>query len=174
MHIHPSIYILAFAAFTLILYVLLQKQKQRKGRKHQSMGVHAEEKAIITLQKQGFKLIDRSPKTSHFILISGAPHPIQATPDLLMKKGNQKWIFEIKSQKSANIHRADVRRQLREYAALFPNYHLAFFDANTHQWMEIIFPKNETKWALLKKTLLVVILILMGMLLQRYIVSNFI
>lgn len=159
--------------FIAFIFQLQKKRKQHKGQKIHSIGLQAEERALVSLKSQGFKLLDRNPSTSNHIFISNKKHIIQVNPDLLMKRGRQKWIFEVKSQNAANIHKADVRRQLREYAALFPNYKLAFFDANLQRWDEIMFPEFTSKHSKFKLFLWFILGLGMGIFLDRYFFSDF-
>jgi hypothetical protein len=167
------LFLLISICFIAFIFQFQKKRKQNKGRKIHSKGLRAEEKALLTLKSQGFKLLDRNPSTSNHIFISNEKRMIQATPDLLMKRGRQKWIFEIKSQNAANIHKADVRRQLREYAALFPNYKLAFFDANLQRWDEVTFPEFTSKYSKFKVFLCLILGLVMGIFLDRYFFSDF-
>ncbi|MDB9744002.1 hypothetical protein OAA91_00580 [Fibrobacterales bacterium] len=173
MQLHLVLYTCIPPILLYLVFYFHKKHKSNQGRKHQSKGILAEENALRTLQKQGFKLLDRNPKATHFISISRKIHTIYATPDLLMKRGRKKWVFEVKSQNSANIHKASVRRQLREYGALYPKHNLAFFDANTNEWEEIVFPEKTLKSHRIKRYLLFGTALCMGALLDRYLFSNY-
>lgn len=167
------IYTLLSISIVCLIIVLQSKQKKRKGKRIQSQGIQAEEQALLTLKHQGFKLLDRHPKAHSHISISKEKYEIYATPDLLMKRGGKKWIFEVKSQNAANIHKADVRRQLREYAALYPNHKLAFFDGNTQEWEEVTFPSEPNPLLKVLISTILVVGIILGVFLERHFISNF-
>ena len=55
----------------------------------------------------------------------------------------QRWLIEVKTGKSASPDYPATRRQLREYAQLWPHHRCALFDASQGLFYEVSFTREH-------------------------------
>ncbi len=79
-------------------------------------GLRAEYAALKYLKKEGFEIVDESPRLVYQLCIDGRPRTFTITPDLLVSRDGRDYVVEVKRKDSAgSINNAAVRRQVLEY-----------------------------------------------------------
>jgi len=109
------------------------RSRGRVGRANSTRGQRAragEERAERLLERRGFRIVDRQVQGHGHIYIDGEALDIRVRVDLVVRRRGRRYIAEVKTGTTAPdpTHPA-TRRQLREYAALFPDHGLLLVDA---------------------------------------------
>ena len=152
--------IIAFFIFWKVSHIY----KKLKGRFINQKGKDGEKKAVNWLKKHNYKIINEQEIIHSKILVNGKLRNIKANPDIIALKDNQQWVIEVKTGGSANINKADIRRQIRENACLFPYSTIGFFDADKMELFEIEFPElNGNVEYLERRSLSFVLYFFMGL-----------
>ena len=126
--------IVIYLALTVVLVVILiAKWKLGKHRriikKNRKQGAEGEERAVKWPQKRGYK-VSEQVSTDEYYRVDNEKVPYTIRPDIFAIKDDEQWVIEVKTGGAASIGNRDTRRQLREYAANFPDYRLGLFNAN--------------------------------------------
>lgn len=102
--------------FLVARFVLLLKRRML-GFWLNRRGSRAERAALQLLKKEGFKLVDDSPRLQYALLIDGESQSFTITPDYLVRRDGQQYVVEVKRKdKGGTIRNGLVRRQVVEYA----------------------------------------------------------
>ena len=105
----------------------------RVGRANSRRGQRAragEEDAERLLRRQGFRIVDRQVQGHGHIYVDGEALDIRVRVDLIVKRRGRRYVAEVKTGATApDPTLPATRRQLREYAALFPDHGLLLVDA---------------------------------------------
>jgi Holliday junction resolvase-like predicted endonuclease len=110
-----------------------RRSAQRVGRANSLRGERArwgEQRAERLLQRKGYRIVGRQVQGHGHILVDGEALDIRVRVDLIVKRRGRRFVAEVKTGTTAPdpTHPA-TRRQLREYAALFPDHGLLLVDA---------------------------------------------
>jgi len=142
--------IVIYASVTIIfMVILIAKWKLNRHRrilkKNRKKGEKGEERAVQWLLKRGYK-VSEQVSTDEYYRVENKKVTYTIRPDIFATKGNEQWVIEVKTGGAASIGNRDTRRQLREYAASFPDYTLGLFngDAGKENLQLVEFPKKVT------------------------------
>jgi Holliday junction resolvase-like predicted endonuclease len=102
-------------------------------------GAIGEENAEKWLKKNGFQNIIQPSNQGFSWFVNGKQAGFKIRPDFFAEKDNTHWLIEVKTGKSASIHARNTRRQLREYASLYPDREIALFDAAQQNFYPVDF-----------------------------------
>lgn len=127
----------------ILLFARLTQVRRRPGarsRKRNQTAQEGEAHAEALLRRAGYEVIDRQITREGIILIDGEPFTFGVRVDLLVRRGRELSIAEVKTGSRAPdpLH-GPTRRQLREYAELFPDCGLLLVDAEANDIMVVEF-----------------------------------
>lgn len=159
--------VLAVLLGGLIFVILLQRHRlsapKRRLTLSRKQGAEGEKIAAEWLQKKGFKDIQSQQVFQSYFEINGQEKEFQIKPDFLASKDGFEWIIEVKTGSAASPASIPTRRQIREYAQLFPHCRYALFDGNAKKLHEISFERSTPHSPSLKLLLTMMLLsFLMG------------
>jgi len=116
---------------------------QRVGRANARRGRRAqrgERTAERLLERAGFRIVDRQVHRTSTMRVDGEHLEIAVRVDLIVKKRRRRFVAEVKTGESAPSPTLPAtRRQLREYAAFFPDHGLLLVDVEARRILEISF-----------------------------------
>lgn len=128
-----------------VLLVIIFLQKRRLGAsirtisKSRKQGAAGEKLAQTWLKRNGFKNIQSQSVFHCSYFIDGEEREFDIKPDFLAEKDKEEWLIEVKTGAAASPSAIATRRQLREYAALFPGKRYALFDGTKKRVYEVEF-----------------------------------
>ena len=102
-------------------------------------GQRGEEDAEIWLRDFGFEHLERQNEKRFAYCVNGSSHEFKVRPDLMGYYRGQRWLIEVKTGKSASPSHSATRRQLREYAQLWPRMRYGLLDATQGVLHEVSF-----------------------------------
>jgi Holliday junction resolvase-like predicted endonuclease len=105
-------------------------------RKH---GVRGEKIAEQWLKKNGFQILSIQDSKNGEFECNGETMQYRVKPDIIAENEDGLWVIEVKTGKSANPSHGDTRRQILEYAHLYPDHKTALFDADHKLFQPIVF-----------------------------------
>jgi Holliday junction resolvase-like predicted endonuclease len=114
-------------------------QKRQALAGHRARGEQGEKDAETWLKNHGFQIENSQVNTQFFYLIDGERRTFKVRPDIMATKQGERWLIEVKTGKSASPEYSATRRQIREYASLWPNQRYALFDATQGIFYEVSF-----------------------------------
>lgn len=146
----------------LLLIILLQRHRLsaplRRLTRSRRQGAEGEKVAAQWLKKKGFKEIQSQYVFHSSYEIDGHEKEFQIKPDFLATKGGEEWIIEVKTGSAASPSSIPTRRQLREYATLFPGCRYALFDGSNKKLHEVSFESEKINSPSIKSTLILMFL----------------
>ncbi len=92
------------------------------------------------LTARGYRIIERQLRRRATMHINGRVAEFDVRADLLVERDGEELLVEVKTGAAADPRVPETRRQLREYAALFPVDGLLVFDASQQRLYEVLFP----------------------------------
>ncbi len=146
---HSLIDFLIPAVLIIVLLVIIFLQKRKLGASVRSIsrarlqGAAGERVAQIWLKKHGFKNIQSQSVFHCSYFIDGDEKKFDIKPDFLATKSGEEWLIEVKTGAAASPSTIATRRQLREYAALFPEKRFALFDGTKKRLHEVEFDERS-------------------------------
>ena len=114
-------------------------RKRRSLSTHRSQGRRGEENAEMWLSNYGFEQLESQNEQTFTYSVNNTPHSFKVRPDLMARYQGQRWLIEVKTGKSASPSHSATRRQIREYAQLWPHLRYGLFDASEGVLHEISF-----------------------------------
>lgn len=131
----------------LLVIIFLQKRKLgasvRSISRSRKQGALGEKIAHNWLKRHGFKNIESQSVFHCSYFIDGNEKEFDIKPDFLAEKSGESWLIEVKTGTAASPSTIATRRQLREYAALFPEKRYALFDATKKVLHEVEFDETS-------------------------------
>ena len=115
--------------------------KANRIRKH---GVKGEKIAEEWLRKHGFEILSIQDSKNGEFECDGETLQYRVKPDIIASNEDGTWVIEVKTGKSANPSHGDTRRQILEYAHLYPDHKIALFDADHKLFQPIVFFSDYT------------------------------
>lgn len=113
---------LLVAALALVLVVIALRAHWRrwrasaKARRRARIALAGERAAIGLLESEGYEVEAVQPRLAYTISIDGAPVAIELRADLLVRRGNRRFVADVKTgDRASQITTAATRRQLLEY-----------------------------------------------------------
>ena len=103
-------------------WLWLRRARRRwRAKRRSRRAVRGEVEAESSVKKHGYDVVERQVDTTWTIHIDGDPVEINLRADLLLSRGSQSFIADVKTGKSApRITTASTRRQLLEYTFAYP------------------------------------------------------
>lgn len=145
--LHLKIVLPALLLLVLVVIVLLQKRKLgasiRSISRSRKQGAQGEKVAKAWLKRHGFKNIESQSVFHCGYFIDGEEKEFDIKPDFLAEKSGEEWLIEVKTGAAASPATIATRRQLREYAALFPEKRFALFDGTKKRLHEVEFSETS-------------------------------
>ena len=114
-------------------------RKKRALASLRERGQQGEINAERWLREAGFDIIESQRNEEFFFLADGQRRTFRVRPDIMATFRGQSWLIEVKTGKSASPDYPATRRQIREYAQLWPRHRYALFDATQGLFYEISF-----------------------------------
>lgn len=112
-----------------------------RARNAVAQGGEAEAEAL--LEAHGFEVLDRQQRRRGTVLVAGEPVDFEVRVDLLLTRQGERFVAEIKTGEVApDPGHPPTRRQLREYAALFPDHRVILVDVARGRIVEVGFPEG--------------------------------
>ena len=105
-------------------YKFLKCRKMKKILKRAKAG---EKKAVVFLERAGYRVIEVQSRKKVITTIGGTDHESTVIADLIVRKGFFKYVVEVKTQGQAFPTLPNVRRQMMEYYLVF----LSFISSRT-------------------------------------------
>jgi hypothetical protein len=105
-------------------------------------GKQGEQDAERWLYDNHFTQIESQTEQSFAYVVDGELCQFKVRPDFFARYQGQRWLIEVKTGKSASPEHQDTRRQIREYAQLWPNIKYGLFDADQGTLKEVSFKKS--------------------------------
>lgn len=129
----------------MVLLGIILAQKRKLGAavrtisRSRKQGAEGERVAQQWLKKHGFKSIESQSVYHCSYFVDGKEVSFDVKPDFLAQKSGEEWLIEVKTGSAASPTTIATRRQLREYASLFPGKRYALFDATKKHLYEVEF-----------------------------------
>lgn len=137
------IVILALLVLVVMLCVMLSWALRRGGKASRARNRRAqlgESDAEALLERFGFGIVDRQVREKGWIWLDGEAFDFEVRADLLVERDDELYIAEVKTGVMApDPGYPPTRRQLREYAGLFPDCGLLLVDVESGTVTEICF-----------------------------------
>ncbi|MDK2823242.1 MAG: hypothetical protein PWQ67_1520 [Clostridia bacterium] len=143
-----DILILGIILGSYLFYLANKKFKTFKVKKTLATAKKAEKDAISFLNKEGYDIIDIQQKEPIVVYIDEKPYPSYVQADFIVKKGNKKYVVEVKTGKKARATTALVRRQLLEYYLVFNPHGILLLDMDKRTLKRIEFQWGKTSFSL--------------------------
>ena len=122
---------------------LLRWRRSSKLAQLRLRGQQGEINAERWLSANGFEILDSQATQSFTYFADGQARSFRVRPDIMARFAGQHWLIEVKTGKSASPDHAATRRQLREYAQLWPRHRCALFDASQGLFYEVSFQRER-------------------------------
>lgn len=120
--------------------------KWRKGRllqKSRVQGAEGERAAERWLLQNGFTNLDQQNSQTFHYWVDGEAQSFKVRPDFFARRDGETWLIEVKTGKSAAATYSATRRQIREYAQLWPHLRYGLFDGDQGRLQEVSFQLEE-------------------------------
>jgi len=115
----------------------------RSGHQSNKRGLQKEKEAEKWFLRQGYRILSSQPVREGFLLLDQKKEQFEVQPDFILEKQGQKWVVDVKSGRHGSVTLAATRRQLREYAAMFPECKCGMLDARSWTFHEIEFIETQ-------------------------------
>ena len=129
---------------------LLRWRRSLKLAELRERGQQGELDAERWLRENGFEIIDSQGTERFTYRVDDQAVEFRVRPDFMARFAGQRWLIEVKTGKSASPEHSATRRQIREYAQLWPRHRYALFDATNGVFSEVSFrsgrPRIKSLW----------------------------
>ena len=122
---------------------LIKRRQRSTLAENRLRGRRGEQNAEIWLANYGFKQIESQTQQTFSYYVNGVPQSFKLRPDLMARYEGQQWLIEVKTGQAASPGHAATRRQIREYAELWPHRRYGLFDASQGVLHEISFKRSK-------------------------------
>lgn len=145
MHIEPTWAAIAVLVATLSLHLvgrlLAGWLRSWRGRRRQARAERGERTAEKLLRRMGYAVCARQVATSWSIACDDELHEVALRADLLVERGGQRFVAEVKTGRVApRLSTAATRRQLLEYRVAYDVDGVLLVDAEAARVMRVDFP----------------------------------
>lgn len=124
-------------------YSYVRWRRRRSLSLSRERGHEGEINADKWLRNQGFEIVENQVNQEFTYWADGQPRHFRVRPDIMARYQGQRWLIEVKTGKSASPDYPATRRQIREYAQLWPYHRYALFDATQGLFYEVSFKRAE-------------------------------
>jgi hypothetical protein len=115
-----------------------------EGRRAQARGAEAEREAEPLLRALGYRVLARQVEGAYRVVVDGAAKQIRVTADLLVERGGDELVAEVKSGlRAPRLGHAETRRQLLEYQLAFQVASVLLVDVDARRVREVRFPLEQ-------------------------------
>lgn len=111
----------------------------RSGHQSNERGLQKEKEAEKWFLRNGYRVLKCQPVREGMLYLDRQEEQFEVQPDFILEKQGQKWVVDVKSGRHGSVTLAATRRQLREYAAMFPECKCGMLDARSWTFHEIEF-----------------------------------
>jgi len=112
--------------------------RRRRLRGRRDRGRRGELEAVEVLTDAGYRIVEDQASREVALEVDGAPRRYTLRPDFLVRRGDRRYVAEIKTGKKApDPMYTPTRRQLLEYEVCFPDHGLVLVDMETRQVHEV-------------------------------------
>jgi len=119
---------------------LARRLRRRSFARARARGAAGEERARRELLHRGFTIVSEQAELETTLLIDGVEHPYTVRVDFLVEAHGRRALVEVKTGKAASLPPTpEVRRQLREYAALYDVEECYLMDGDRLTMSRIVF-----------------------------------
>lgn len=116
----------------------------RRSRRRTRRAVDGEAEAEELLAAAGFTVLDRQHGREGRLWVDGEELVYGVRVDLLVERAGETYVAEVKTgSRAPDPRHGPTRRQLREYAALFPESGVLLVDIDEELILEIDFPRED-------------------------------
>ena len=131
----------AALALAWVAWWVRRALRRRRGRLRVRRAVRGERAAERLLERAGFHIDARHPEPEGPVACDGVVHPITVRADLLVSRGERRYVAEVKTGASApRLETAATRRQLLEYAVAYEVDGVLLIDMEQRAIREVEFP----------------------------------
>ncbi len=124
----------ALAAGGVFWWWVTRLGRRRVLRHRRDRGRRGEVDAAQVLVEAGYHLLQDQASREAEMEIDGVARPYTVRPDYLVRRGNRRYVAEVKTGKKApNPLYTPTRRQLLEYEVCFPTHGLLLVDMETRR-----------------------------------------
>jgi hypothetical protein len=118
----------------------LRGEPGRRLSRARSRGSAGERRAVALLERHGYRIDALQPATEWTILCDDEPRSVAVRADLLVSRGGQSFIAEIKTGECAELDTAATRRQLLEYSVAYAVDGVLLVDMEAERIQQVAFP----------------------------------
>ena len=144
MNIYPIIGLLILVSGIWLGGAYLRWRRRRTLALSRERGAQGERDAQAWLTTHGFTELDSQTERSFSYLVDGEERFFKVRPDFTARHKGERWVIEVKTGKSAAPTHRGTRRQVREYAQLFPGRRYGLFDASIGKLYEVSFEVSSS------------------------------
>ena len=145
MNAFDGLLILGILMMGIWIGIAYRKWRRRKALSASRLqGRKGEENAEKWLSKNGFENLESQNEKAFTYAVNGKPHSFKVRPDFMARYQGERWLIEVKTGQSASVGHSATRRQLREYAQLWPQMRYGLFDATQGVLHEISFKTRSS------------------------------
>ena len=141
--------IIALVVLLLVAWMRLRAWASRGTRRAMDRAQRAgagEKAAERLLSEQGYRIVDRQVRCVWWIEIDGEEEEVELRADLLVERGGERFVAEVKTGVNApDPAFPPTRRQLLEYALAFAPYGVLLVDMEDEEIMEVHFPRAQAR-----------------------------
>lgn len=132
---------LLFTVLLALWSLWLLRRGSRRSRRRTQRAQRGEQAAERLLTRAGYRIEDRQVSVRSSFVVNGEDVAFLVRIDLLVRRKGRAYVAEVKTGSSApDPAHPPTRRQLREYAALFPDHGILLVDVEAQQIHRIDFP----------------------------------
>ena len=115
----------------------------RNNRRRLRVAQRGERAAERLLKRAGYTIVARQVTGRWSLEVDGKPIPVHARADLIVRRGRQTWVADVKTGASApNPALPATRRQLLEYLFAFDVDGALIVDMSARRIREVSFPRR--------------------------------
>lgn len=132
-----------------IFFILTRKwgawRRSRRARVRGARAVQGESDAEDLLIARGYQIVERQLRRTWTLLCDGEATHFELRADLLVERGGQYFIAEVKTgAKAPELSNAATRRQLLEYALAYNSPVILLVDVERNRVLEVSFPPTAS------------------------------
>jgi len=122
-------------------WLVRRSLRRWRGRLRVRRAVRGEREAEQLLARAGYRIDVRQPQLEWPVECDGVVHSILLRADLLVSRGQRRYVAEVKTgTRAPSIETAATRRQLLEYAVAYEVDGVLLVDMEDHTIREVEFP----------------------------------
>ncbi len=121
--------LLLLCGLLFALLVAATRRAGRRSRRRNRRALDGEAEAEAILADHGYRVVDRQHRARGRIWLDDEPLDFGVRVDLIVERDGEDFVAEVKTgARAPDPRHGPTRRQLREYAALFPDHGVLLVD----------------------------------------------